>query len=93
MYITRTCYPGGLIKPWVTKNENKQNVTRFSLYRKKFSLKEKSSNFTECTRNIHYENTPMQHTAIFHSSKNENFQLKFLTIFVFLLKPWIVGTR
>ena len=23
---------------------------------------------------FHYENTPMQHTAIFHASKNDNFQ-------------------
>ena len=28
----------------------------------------------------------MQHTAIFHSCKNDNFQLIFLTIFIFLLK-------
>ena len=24
----------------------------------------------------HYENTPMQYTAIFHSCKNDNFQMK-----------------
>ena len=24
---------------------------------------------------IHYENTPMQHTAIFHDCKNDNFRL------------------
>ena len=33
----------------------------------------------------HYENTPMQHTAIFHGCKNDNFQLNFLTVFIFLL--------
>ena len=33
-----------------------------------------------------YENTPMQHTAIFHGCKNDNFQLiLFITIFIFLL--------
>ena len=26
-------------------------------------------------RPLHYENTPMQHTAIFHGCKNDNFQL------------------
>ena len=26
---------------------------------------------------MHYENMPMQHTAIFHGCKNDNFQLKF----------------
>ena len=25
---------------------------------------------------VHYENTPMQYTAIFHSCKNDNFQMK-----------------
>ena len=25
---------------------------------------------------MHYENTPMQYTAIFHGSKNDNFQIK-----------------
>ena len=29
----------------------------------------------------HYENTPMQHTAIFHGCKNDNFQLKFSDCF------------
>ena len=28
------------------------------------------------TRTSHYANTPMQHTAIFHGFKNDNFQLK-----------------
>ena len=37
--------------------------------------------------NIHYENTPMQHTAIFHGCKNDNFRLIFcFNIFIFLLK-------
>ena len=30
---------------------------------------------------IHYEKTPMQHTAIFHGCKNDNFQLKFSDYF------------
>ena len=34
----------------------------------------------------HYEITPMQHTATFHGSKNENFRLNFFTSFIFLLK-------
>ena len=42
---------------------------------------------------IHYENTPMQYTAIFHDCKNDNFQMKFWNIFIFLLKTYIVGTR
>ena len=29
----------------------------------------------------HYENTPMQYTAIFHSCKNDNFQLKVFDYF------------
>ena len=29
----------------------------------------------------HYENTPMQHTAIFHGCKNDNFQLIFFHFF------------
>ena len=29
----------------------------------------------------HYENTPMQYTAIFHGCKNDNFQLNFLHYF------------
>ena len=41
----------------------------------------------------HYENTPMQYTTIFHGCKNDNFQSIFLTIFIFLLKRYIVGTR
>ena len=30
---------------------------------------------------IHYENTPMQYTAIFLGCKNDNFQLKFVYFF------------
>ena len=41
----------------------------------------------------HYENMPMQYTAIFHGTENDNFQLIFFTIFIFLLKTYIVGTR
>ena len=29
----------------------------------------------------HYENTPMQYTAIFHGCKNVHFQMKFFNIF------------
>ena len=31
---------------------------------------------------IHYENTPMQYTAIFHGCKNVNFQMKNCDIFL-----------
>ena len=31
---------------------------------------------------IHYENTPMQHTAIFHGRKNDNFHLKCFDYFL-----------
>ena len=31
---------------------------------------------------IHYENTPMQHTAIFHARKNDNFHLKIFDFFL-----------
>ena len=41
----------------------------------------------------HYENMPMQYTAIFHGCKNDNFQLIFFAIFIFLLKTYNVGTR
>ena len=42
----------------------------------------------------HYENTPLQHTAIFHICKNDILRLNFFfTIFIFLLKTKIVGTR
>ena len=30
---------------------------------------------------VHYGNTPMQHTAIFHGYKNDNFQLKYFVYF------------
>ena len=36
---------------------------------------------------LHYANMPMQYTAIFHSCKNDNFQMKFFNIFlIFALK-------
>ena len=35
-----------------------------------------------CILLFHYKNTPMQYTAIFHSCKNVNFQMKFLNIFL-----------
>ena len=41
----------------------------------------------------HYENIPMQYTAIFHGCKNDNFQMKNCIFFLFLLKTLIVGTR
>ena len=31
---------------------------------------------------LHYENTPMQYTAIFHGRKNDNFQMKIFDIFL-----------
>ena len=31
---------------------------------------------------MHYENTPMQYLAIFHGSKNDNFQMKNCDIFL-----------
>ena len=31
----------------------------------------------------HYENTPMQYTAIFHGCKNDNFQLIFFFFYYF----------
>ena len=30
----------------------------------------------------HYENTPMQYTAIFHGIKNDNFQMKMCDVFL-----------
>ena len=42
---------------------------------------------------IHYKNTPMQYTAIFHGCKNDNFHLKLYDFSIFLLKTYIVGTR
>ena len=35
---------------------------------------------------IHYAHTSMQYTALFHGCKNDNFQMKFLIFFLFLLK-------
>ena len=43
--------------------------------------------------NFHYANTPMQYTAIFMPVKMTIFIWKFFTIFLFLLKTLIVGTR
>ena len=37
-----------------------------------------------CHLTRHYENTPMQYTAIFHGSKNDNFQMKNCDIFLIL---------
>ena len=34
---------------------------------------------------IHYENMPMQYIAIFHSCKNDNFQIKNGEVFLFFL--------
>ena len=34
---------------------------------------------------VHYADTPMQYTAIFHGCKNVNFQMKNYNIFLFLL--------
>ena len=48
---------------------------------------------TEERHFLHYENAPMQYTAFFHGCKNDNFQIKKLIIFLFLLKTLIVGTR
>ena len=31
---------------------------------------------------LHYANTPMQYTAIFHGCKSVNFQMKFFNIFL-----------
>ena len=36
----------------------------------------------QCDSNFHYENTPMQYTAIFHCCKNDNFQMKNSDIFL-----------
>ena len=41
----------------------------------------------------HYANMPMQYTAIFHGCKNDNFQMKVVIFFLFLLKTLIMGTR
>ena len=36
--------------------------------------------------NLHYANMSVQYTAIFHGCKNDNFQMKILVFFLFLLK-------
>ena len=33
-------------------------------------------------RVFHYENTPMQYTAIFHGCKKDNFQMKYCDVFL-----------
>ena len=43
---------------------------------------------------LHYANTTMQYTAIFHGCKNVNFQMKDYSIFLFFCsKTLIVGTH
>ena len=37
---------------------------------------------TCCWCHCHYENTPMQYTAIFHGCKNDNFQMKYCDFFL-----------
>ena len=44
---------------------------------------------TKCI--THYENTPMQYTAIFHGCKNENFQLNFFDYFHILAQNIYCG--
>ena len=38
---------------------------------------------------MHYENTPIQIYRKFHLQKTENFQIKILIFFIFLLKTYI----
>ena len=33
-------------------------------------------------KNVHYENTPVQHSVIFHGFKNDNFQMKIFDVFL-----------
>ena len=40
----------------------------------------------------HYENTPMQYTAIFHGRKNDNFQMKNCDIFLIFAHPELLYT-
>ena len=53
--------------------------------------------FYRCLHNeqpfYHYENTPIQIFWKFYNQKKENFQIKILIFFIFLLKTLIVGTR
>ena len=37
--------------------------------------------YADLGENIHYNNKPMQYTVIFHSCKNDNFQMKNCDIF------------
>ena len=39
-------------------------------------IKRFEQNSSDTQRITHYENTPMQYTAIFHGCKNDNFQIK-----------------
>ena len=42
---------------------------------------------------LHYENTSMQYTAIFHSCKNDNFQMKNCDIFLIFAQNIDRGTH
>ena len=42
---------------------------------------------------IHYANTPMQYTAIFHGCKNVDYQMKNYNIFLIFAQTLIVGTH
>ena len=42
----------------------------------------RSCNLDPFESHFHYANTPMQYTAIFHGSKNVNFQMNVLNIFL-----------
>ena len=54
----------------------------------KHEMVPKHRNFTRLRANVHwhYENTPMQHTAIFHGCKSDNFRLKLFDFCQILLK-------
>ena len=41
----------------------------------------------------HYENTPMQYTAIFHGCKHVHFQVKIFNIFLIFAQNIACGTR
>ena len=49
--------------------------------------------FTIAKTTMHYANTPIQYTAIFHGCKNVHFQMKISIFFLFLLKTYIDGKR
>ena len=46
--------------------------------------KKTAHSFNLCSLCImsHYENTPIQYTAIFHDCKNDNFQMKICDVFL-----------